>query len=97
MAGCSLVQVISDDETGKCPLNEVFSGLVKMGEVTEQMYLGDIISADGRHTKNVQHRKNKALGTIDQIMQILDSIVFGKYYFEKWSVSRPGHHRFRKI
>ena len=36
----------------------------------EQMYLGDIISADGRHFKNVQARKNKSLGTINQIMQM---------------------------
>ena len=43
---------------------------------------GDIISADGKHGKNIQHRKNKCLGTINQIMQILDSVYFGKYYFE---------------
>ena len=27
----------------------------------DQMYLGDIISADGRHDKNIQARKNKGL------------------------------------
>ena len=46
------------------------------------MYLGDIISADGTHYKNIQHRKNKGLGTINQIMQILEFVYFGKYYFE---------------
>ena len=48
----------------------------------EQLYLGDIISADGKHIKNIQHRKNKGLGTINQIMDILGSVYFGKYYFE---------------
>ena len=46
------------------------------------MYLGDIISTDGKHFKNIQHRKNKALGIINQIMQILESTYFGKHYFE---------------
>ena len=41
-----------------------------------------LISADGSHTKNVLARKNKGVGVINQISQILDSIVFGKYYFE---------------
>jgi hypothetical protein len=48
----------------------------------EQMYLGDIISSDGRHKKNVQARKNKGLGIINKIMQIIQSMFFGKYYFE---------------
>ena len=76
------VQVVGDDETGKCSPNEFFSGPVKMGEVTEQMYLGDIISADGSHSKNVEARKNKGLGIINNIMQILKFMFFGKYYFE---------------
>ena len=53
-----------------------------MKKKQEQMYLGDIISADGTHAKNIQHRKNKGKGSINQIMQILDSVYFGKYYFE---------------
>ena len=53
-----------------------------MKEKSEQMYLGDIISTDGKHFKNIQHRKNKALGIINQIMQILESTYFGKHYFE---------------
>ena len=48
----------------------------------EQMYLGDIISADGKHQKNIQNRKNRGLGIINQIMNILDTVYFGKYYFE---------------
>ena len=48
----------------------------------EQLYLGDLISADGSHTKNVQLRKDKGIGVINQIMQILHSTYFGKYFFE---------------
>ena len=54
----------------------------------EQTYLGDVISSDGKHTKNVQARKNKGLGVITQITQILDTVMFGKYYFEVVMVLR---------
>ena len=54
----------------------------------EQTYLGDVISSDGKHTKNVQARKNKGLGVITQITQILDTVMFGKYYFEVAMVLR---------
>ena len=53
-----------------------------MREKTEQMYLGDLISADAKHDKNVMSRKNKSIGIIDQIMDILNSTYFGKYFFE---------------
>ena len=48
----------------------------------EQTYLGDVISSDGKHAKNVIARKNKGLGVITQITQILDTVLFGKYFFE---------------
>ena len=51
---------------------------------SEQKYLGDVISSDGKHWKNIQDRKNKSLGTINQIIQIF----FGKYYFEVAMVLR---------
>ena len=71
-----------DEETGKCSQVENFNGKEKMGVKKEQMYLGDVISEDGKHDKNIQARQNKSLGIITQIMQILESVFFGKYYFE---------------
>ena len=53
-----------------------------MGVNEEQLYLGDIISADRRQDKNVLSRKNKSQGIINHIMEILKSVFFGKYYFE---------------
>ena len=46
-----------------------------MANKTEQTYLGDVISVDGYHTKNVLARKNKCIGVINQITQILDTEV----------------------
>ena len=37
---------------------------------------------DGRQDKNLKARKNKGLGIINQIMDILQSVFFGKYQFE---------------
>jgi hypothetical protein len=76
------VETGADEETENCVRNELFGGQERMAVKTEQTYLGDVISADGSHTKNVLERKNKGVGVINQITQILDSIVFGKYYFE---------------
>ena len=76
------MSVVEDQLTGKCTRAETFSGDEKMIFKQEQMYLGDIISADGSHKKNIEHRKNKGHGVINQIMQILESVFFGKYYFE---------------
>jgi hypothetical protein len=76
------VEVTTDTHTGKCTQNEYFEGQEEMGVKSEQMYLGDIISSDGKHDKNVKNRKNKGLGKINEIMQILQSLFFGKYYFE---------------
>ena len=53
-----------------------------MEEKQEQVYSGDVISVDGRHDKNVKARKDKSLGTINEIMQILESTFYGKFYFE---------------
>ena len=53
-----------------------------MEDKKEQKYLGDLISSDGTHTKNIQERRNKGYGVINQIIQILEVTYFGKYYFE---------------
>ena len=68
------VEVKTDTTTGKCVQTESFGGPEQMGVKDEQMYLGDIISADGKQNTNVQARKNKGLGTINNIMQILKSM-----------------------
>ena len=70
------VDIETDVSTGEVSRKEYFAGMEKMEKKEEQMYLGDIISADGKHQKNVQNRKNKGLGIINQIMQILEKVYF---------------------
>ena len=82
------VDVETDPVTGKCFQSEYYAGAEKMKVKKEQTYLGDVISDDGKHNKNVQARSNKGLGIITQIKQILDSIVYGKHHFEVAMVLR---------
>ena len=63
-----------------CPSLKVHGTI--MPEVTEDTYLGDILSSDGKNTKNVKNRISKGLGIINQIFSLLENICFGPHYFE---------------
>ena len=82
------VEAEENTETGQYFQKETFCGQVQMKQKQEQVYLGDVISVDGKHDKNVEARKNKSQGIINQIMQILQSVCYGKYYFEVAMVLR---------
>ena len=70
------VDTVTDEVTGKCTQVEYFGGQEKMNVKEEQMYLGDVIYSDGKQSKNIQVRKNKAIGIINQIMEIFRKISF---------------------
>ena len=59
----------------KCPNLKVHGHNVP--EVSEITYLGDIISADGKNTKNVKNRINKGMGLLNQIFNIIKTVSFG--------------------
>ena len=53
-----------------------------MQEVKDDKYLGDIISSDGKNTKNIKDRISKGVGIITNIFNLLDIINFGPFTFE---------------
>ena len=61
-----------DEEIGEALLDDTDS----------EKYLGDIISCDGRNTKNVKARRSKGVGIVEQILKILGGTIYGPYYFE---------------
>ena len=63
-----------------CPVLKVH-GTVMEG-VEEDMYLGDLISSDGKNRKNVEKRISKGKGIITQILNLLDIVSFGQHYIE---------------
>ena len=81
-------EVVEDPEKGGYGMREYFSGNIKMETKKQQKYLGDLLSSDGTQTKNIQERRNKGYGVINQIIQILESTYFGKYFFEVAMVLR---------
>ena len=76
------LEEVTQIDTGEKVFKEVHVGSTKMDEVIEEKYLGDIISHDGKNTKNIISRVNKGVGISNQIMSILEEIYFGPYYFE---------------
>ena len=63
-----------------CPVLKVHGTI--METVTEDEYLGDVISSDGKNKKNVEKRISKGIGIITQIMNLLSSVSFGQHYIE---------------
>ena len=53
-----------------------------MPNVSEETYLGDILSNDGKNSKNIENRISKGIGIINNIFNLLENIVFGNHYFE---------------
>ena len=53
-----------------------------MQEVSHDEYLGDVISADGSNTNNIQNRVSKGLGIITQILNMLEKVTLGYHYFK---------------
>ena len=53
-----------------------------MQDVKEETYLGDIISGDGKNTKNIQNRISKGVGIITQIFNLLNQVCFGPHKIE---------------
>ena len=50
--------------------------------VSEIDYLGEIICSDAKNTKNVKNRVSKGIGLVSEIMDTLENLNLGPYYFE---------------
>ena len=79
---------IRNEETGIGEIEDVCEGKVVMEEKTEEKYLGDVISTDGRNIKNVKARIEKGKGIVSRILTVLDGIPFGRFYFEIAAILR---------
>ena len=67
-------------ECDVCPGMKVHGQKAK--NVSEAFYLGDIVRNDGKNCTNIKSRVKKGLGIVSRIMDILNTISFGKRYFE---------------
>ena len=68
--------------TGVDNLVDVLTDEHKIEMSSDEKYLGDIISVDGKNSKNIAARAAKAQGILKQLKNILEEMSFGKYLFE---------------
>ena len=76
------IKVVEDIETGEKMQVDEFLGASRLEITDSEKYLGDIISKDGCNTKNIESRRSKGVGIVNQIMSKLEGTVFGPFYFE---------------
>ena len=70
------------EQSTKVVLEDQYIGKEEIEEKSEEKYLGDILSNDGKNIKNFKARVAKGTGIIRNIITRLEGIPFGKYYFE---------------
>ena len=58
------VEAIENENNGQVTQIETFVGKKKMVTRTEQLYLGDVTSEEGKHDKNIKARKNKKVSEL---------------------------------
>ena len=75
------ITVVNED-TGVDILEDKYTGEEIIEETSEEKYLGDIISNDGRNIKNIRSRIAKGRGIVSKIISILDALPLGNSYFE---------------
>ena len=69
-------------KTGIDNLKDVLGNPHKIDNVLDDKYLGDVLSVDGKNTKNIEAKVAKATGISKQVKNILDDMWVGPYYFE---------------
>ena len=68
--------------SGREVLNDVIDEEYKIEHSEEERYLGDLITSDGKNSKNMAARKAKGIGIVDKIFSILNDVFFGPYFFQ---------------
>ena len=68
--------------TGEIKFQETFSGQLKIKDSMEIKYLGNKLSSDGSNMQDIIMKCNRRIGTINKIQSVLETLYFGKYYFE---------------
>ena len=75
---CHKIHVGKNHDT--CPVLQVHGTV--MESVPYDTYLGDIISADGKNTRNVKKRVARGIGISTQIINLLKTICLLEHYME---------------
>jgi hypothetical protein len=47
----------------------------KMGDVSEEKYVGDLLTDNGKHLSNITLRRSKGIGIVNEILSILSPML----------------------
>ena len=83
-------EAVVEDKGGKKKLKDMYAGQEDMKKVNEHKYLGDIISSNGKHDKNIKERINKAIGNVNKIVSTLNERPYGRHFFKAFKLMREG-------
>ena len=59
------VKQVNHINTTEVTMEDEYTGMFEMNTVEQEKYLGDIISNDGKNTKNITARKNRGTGVVN--------------------------------
>ena len=76
------VEYMENRETGEVDLKEHYAGLVEVEKTDEQKYLGFVVSCQGNNMANIRQIEKKSIGVVRKVINKLNSLNLGKYYFE---------------
>ena len=69
-------------ETGQIEFSEKYGGKVRIKDVSDVKYLGNKINSDGSNLMDITMKCYRGVCTINIIQNILETMFFGKYYFD---------------
>ena len=77
-----VMKEVQNVETGTVERRDILEGDMEVSHKNSEKYLGQIISSDGRNTKNIEKIRNKGIGIQNRIIQMLEAMPGGQYHFE---------------
>ena len=57
----------------------------EMSHIDTEKYLGQVISSDSKNVNNIEQLRNKGIGIQNKIIEMLERMPGGPYYFEMQS------------
>ena len=76
------IQESLEVNTGKKVYNDKADVESKIKTSEEEKYLGDVITNDGKNTKNIAARRARGIGIVDKIFTYLDEVFLGPFYYQ---------------
>ena len=71
--------------------SDTFEGDMDISYVSEEIYLGQKISSDGKNTTYIEKIRNRGIGLQNNIIQMLETMPGGHFHFEIVKIYRNAY------